>query len=451
MRQILFSLLIAVLLTAAISCSGGGNGVNVLTEPGNLPETSGQAAQNQSHNFWGLWQFIANPEKETLDIVQLRTGDFHINALPFLEPPPLANLTLESLQFNGNIIEADIGLRHPFLGLTEFTGFDVCGIFISNGSVTGFTDPDLRMAGDGDTRLLNPDGLARWWNPAEFPHGKTMFEYKDGLLGTPDDVADYNSTLNGYKYYCDDLEANDPLSNITLERRGLFSAGSKNIRHYTIDISKGLIFNYAVDANWLFPTGDKPWIAPDDFAPEANRPEAYRIEVTELANSLYNDGSNGGGSLSLSIDVYDWYNASLNSVTVESPGNFTAVTSPTPTGGGEGYSTYQVDILNATPPPDSIDLLIGVESDVAGYGDVLPGKPVTAYFSYQAEVLSGEPEIIVTSPNGGETLWMAMSHEITWDSGTGGISDVKIEWSTDDFVSDIETIIDSSLHGCHKG
>jgi len=44
----------------------------------------------------------------------------HLNALKFLDPPALLNLTLEAVQFNGSLISADIGLRHPFLGLTNF-------------------------------------------------------------------------------------------------------------------------------------------------------------------------------------------------------------------------------------------------------------------------------------------------------------------------------------------
>ena len=382
MRQIVFFLMIAALLLVAISCTGGSA---ITPDAGSVTPPAAQVSSN-AHQLWGLWQFVADPEEGTLDIVQLRTGDFHLNALPFLEPPPLVNLTLESLKFNGNIIDADIGLRHPFLGLTEFTGFDVCGIFISNGSITGFADADLRMAGTGDTRLLNPDGYSRWWNPAEFPHGNNISSYKDGLLGTPDSVADYNSTLNAYKYYCDDLGPNDALNKVTLAKRGMFSAGKKNIRHYTIDMSAGLIFNYAVDACWVFPSGSPPWMAPDDFAPDANRPEAWRAKVTEVGNTLWNDGTGSGGDLLLSIDVYDWYNAALNKVKVESPGNFAPVTSTSPISGGAGFSTYEIEILDATPAQGSISLLISIESEAVGYGDLLPGKPVTAYFVYAATV-----------------------------------------------------------------
>ena len=101
--------------------------------------------------------------EDAIDKVELSKtfGEFlqalmnEVNALPFLEPPALVNLTLDSLEFNGNIIDADIGLRHPFIGLTEFTGFDVCGVLISNGSISGFSNPDITIAGNGDTRLLH--------------------------------------------------------------------------------------------------------------------------------------------------------------------------------------------------------------------------------------------------------------------------------------------------------
>ena len=380
------------MVTVMFVVCGCSNGV-----PASMPDADGQEADSQraaSHSSWGVWQFTADPVNHTLDAVQLRAPNMHVNVLVFLEPPPLLNLTLESLEFNGNIIDADIGLRHPFLGLDEFTGFDVCGILISNGSIAGFSDPDLRMAGHGDTRLLNPDGYARWWNPAEFPVNEgTMFSYNDGLLGTPDSHADYNSTINAYKYYCDDLaNPDDPLSVVNIDNRGMFEAGQKNVRHYTIELgAEGMIFNYAVDACWAFPKGSPPWAVPDDFPPVANRPEAWRVDVTEVANTLWNDGSESGGGLTLSLDVYDWYEGDSNTITVESPGNFSAKTTSSPTGSGTGYYTYEFGIIGATPAQTSIDLLISVESNDTGYGGLLPGVTVTAYFTHTSDVASSQP------------------------------------------------------------
>jgi len=439
MRAFILVVTIMVML-AATSCSRGND--NIISPGLKCPKV----VEISSHQLWGLWQFIADPDKAAVDIAQLRSVDMHLNALVFLEPPPLVNLTLESLKFNGNIIEADIGLRHPFLGLTEFTGFDVCGILITNGSVSGFSDTKIKMAGEGDTHLLNPDGYSRWWNPVEFPvNNGTMFSYKDGLLGTPDSKANYNSTINGYKYFCDDLGTNDPLTNVTLEKRGMFSAGKKNIRHYTIEIGDdGLTFNYAVDACWLFPTGSKPWTAPDDFPPGANRPEAWRLGVTELSNSLWNSGTSSGGELHLGIDVYDWFKGNLNSILVESPGNFFPVTVTTPSGEGPGYSTYDIDITSAAPEASGpMDILICVKSEQENFQGFINGINTTAYFIHITQVASG-PQLIVIAPNGGETLWMAMSYEIKWDPGSGGIADVKIEWSSDNFASDIQTIVAST-------
>jgi len=386
MRFFWLPIMVMLITCFAIGCSAG----NAPLEPGIADAKTGQAI---NHYCLGYFQFTANPVAGTLECVPLRETAMHLNALRFLEPPPLLNLTLESLEFNGNIIDADIGLRHPFLGLNEFTGFDVCGMFISNGSKANFDDPELRMAVNGDTRLLNPDGYSRWWNPAEFPHNDTMFGYSDGLLGTPDSTADYNSTLNPYKFYCDNLtDPNADVGSLDPSIRCIFSAGQKNIRHYTIELgSHGLIFNYAVDAAWQFPTGPYPWHVPDDFPPAANRPEAWHASVTEDENTLWNDGTENGGDLSLAMDIWDHYNAGLNTVKVESPGNFTPVINATPVGSGDGCSTYEIDITNATPAEGSIDLLISVECEVTGYGGALEGKPVTAYFMQTVTVDSEHP------------------------------------------------------------
>ena len=381
MRSYILIALIIALVT--LGCSGGGG------SPAS-PDTARESATPQNiHSLWGFWQGVIDPDAQTVEFIPLRMTEFHLNVLPFLEPPPLLFLTLESLEFDGDLIEAGIGLRHPFLGLTEFTGFDVCGIFISNGSISGFTDSDLVMAGEGDTRLLNADGYSRWWNPVDFPMDGTVFSYTDGLLGAPDSFADYNSTVNAYKYFCDDLDdPDDPLDDVTLANRGMFSPGQKNVRHYTIHIGGGLIFNYAIDACWQFPEGDPPFSAPDDFAPEANRSEAWNISITEISNTLYNDGTESGGALSLNVDVYDWQDAGLNTMRVESPGNFAMVESSTPVGGGTGYSTYEIEITSATPDPNEIDLLISVISEQEDFEGFINGVNTTAYFMYTVQVAS---------------------------------------------------------------
>jgi hypothetical protein len=394
-KQILLSGLV-ITLSVIIGCSSGGGGNTIAPdEPAITADTS---AGNQ---LWGLWQFSADLEAQTLDVVPLRTSEVHLNARVFLEPPPLVYLTIESLEFNGDIIEVDIGLRHPFVGLTEFTGFDVCGTLISNGSYGGYADSNIHHAGPGDTYLLNPDGHARWWNPDEFPHNPTTFAYNDGLLGAPDSFADYNSTINGYKYFCDDIaNPDDPLTTVTQENRGMFSAGQKNVRHYSIQIgADGLIFNYAVDANWQFPQGDPPWTAPDDFGPEANRVEPWYIAVNEVANSLYYFNDTGGGGLELSIDVYDWFSSELNTLYVEAANGIISQVGPiSPSGGGEGYSTYSVEIVSAAPvTAGNLDILITIETEEADFQNFIPGATTSAYLVYTTTVADQPPgEFTVT-------------------------------------------------------
>ncbi len=384
MKHALILILLAVLAISTGCSDGDATPVDV--------DKSGSTAANPMHYNWGLWQFIADPVNETLDVVQLREGNMHLNVLPFLEPPPLAYMTLESVEFNGNLIEVDIGLKHPFEGLAKFTGFDVCGILITNGSITGFSDSSIHFAGDGDTRLLNPDGLSRWWNPHEFPLDGSMSGYGDGLLGAPYSQAHFNSTLNGYKFFCDELTNPDaPVSSLDVESRCIFSPGEKNIRHYTIELGgDGLVFNYAIDACWAFPQGSPPWDVPDDFPEKANRAEAWNIVVTENTNTLWNDssgsGGGSGGELTLTVDVWDHYNAGMNTVWVESPGNFSPVGPVSYSDSGDGYATFEIEITSATPAEGSIELLFSVECELIGYQGLLTGKTVTAYFLYSVDV-----------------------------------------------------------------
>ena len=224
-HQLFFLCILMIIAIIVLGCSGSQS--NPVSGIG-ISDCDNAAMNPTSHNNLGLWQFSFDKENGQLDVLPLRAGSLHLNALPFLEPPPYGYIKIESLEVNGNIIDVDIGFRHPFLGLNRYTGFDVCGIFITSGSVSGFSEPGIVLPGDGDTRLLNPDGYSRWWNPTEFPvNNGTIFGYTDGLVGTPHSVGNFNSTLNGYKYFCDDLEADDPLENVTIEGRGMFTPGAK--------------------------------------------------------------------------------------------------------------------------------------------------------------------------------------------------------------------------------
>ena len=62
------------------------------------------------------------------------------------------------------------------------------------------------------------------------------------------------------------------------------------------------------------------------------------------------------------------------------------MTISTPIGGGEGFSTYEADVLSATPKGNSIDIMLEVQSEALGYADVLPSNYVTSYFVHTTSV-----------------------------------------------------------------
>jgi len=398
----------------------------------------------------GLWQFTCDPAAGTVDIAQIRGADMHLNALKFLEPPMNLYLTLESPpKYTGNVLDVDIGLRHPFLGQVQFTGFDACGIFISQGSVTGFpSDPHLKLPGSGDTRLLNADGYTRWWNPTEFPPNPDtpIFGYKDGLLGTPDEMAHFSATLNGYKYFADSLQPDDPVSVQGVETRGVFSPGQKNVRHYKIKLDGGLVFNYAIDANWSYPLGNPPYHAPDDFPPNANRPEAWNISVKEIENTLAYEDSVGAGHLLLNIDVYDWFDAETNQVTAESLTGISPVTASSPIGGGEGYSTYELDLPGTSLTMDGkIELLITVQSDKTGYQGILPGETISAYFIHATEVSGIIPQGLVWILDDEQLLTDTINMDRTPSIHQRTTYDIDIGFTRLQYIPDY----DNSVANCH--
>jgi len=390
-----YACIAAIFILMLIGCSGSGD----------IPSTPDAAVDDipsrldAMHQAWGLWQFEIDPVASSVDVMPIRSAELHLNALHFLEPPVNLYLTLESPpDFSGGVLTLDIGLRHPFLGLNQFTGFDAKGIIIGHGAEVIDELPSLIYAGENDIRLLNADGHIRWWNPSEFlpDPDHPVKGYKDGLLGAPDSLADFTATLNGYKYYCDDLvNPDDTLDVIDPEGRGVFSAGQKNVRTFVIDYAtSGLIFNYAVDASWQFPLGGQPWQVPDDFPEDANQPEPYRIVVNEIGNTLAYDISTGvaAGELNLEINVYDWFHADENIIGAYSADSeLTSATTSTPIGGGVGYSTYALDVTpDGLDSTDDVLLWIAAEcSTPDGYGGILPGETQGMYFKYFVGIEAG--------------------------------------------------------------
>ncbi len=471
-----FNMTLAFLLTFVIlsGCSGGGESRDPLLCDFAPEESIAGSAATACRALWGEWRVAIDPGTCESSIVPLRSSAFHVNTLMFIEPPTGSTMKISNLTVDGTVIDCDITLTHPFPGLNQFAGFDVHGILIADGSLAGFSDPDIILGEPGETRLLNADGLTRWWNPSEFPDNGTMFSYRDGKLGQPDSIWHFAATLNGYKAYADCLGADDPVSKLVSpaipsnQTRALFSPGKPNTRAFSIEFpddgSGGplVVFNYAVDASWE-PVDPVPVNLPDDVPIESNMVEPFLVKVEETLNTLYHaGGDDSGGALGLNINVHDWQGAlgdgtvgeQVMDVYVESPGLLDAPAHALPvdgSGAGETYSTWHVEF---TAEPDSTDdqmLLITVESAFGDWQPDLTGftgtSPLAAYQFAYASVSSEAPTnstLHLIKPNGGESYKQGCPYDIEWESDGDPIDFVKLEYSTDGFVSDINEIIGST-------
>ena len=286
------SVLWIILLTAVVfGCSSKETASPIV--PGEEPRTS---AESHSGTLpLGSWQVVIDPDTGTADIVGLRTSDLILNVLQFLEPPALTKLTVANLVIDpvGKTVEVDVTINHT-LPNTKLKVFDVRGVVFG---------PEVANT-DGLTILTSP------WFFKGVPLG-----YRDGLLGTKDDVANYEGAA-GFKYFCDGLGPDDDLvafmsDPASVANRGVFSQGPNSLtRHYVLDWNDvtypWLVFNYAVYANWAKPQGDPPHELGDYPITTANAQEAVCFTVTETENTLWYSGGSGGGKLSLQLEVWDW-------------------------------------------------------------------------------------------------------------------------------------------------
>lgn len=329
---------------------------------------------DSSRIIWGLWDVIIYKDGRS-EVTPIRQGSFHLNALQFLEPPVLKGLSISDtvVDVPGNLVKTDVVLTHPFPGMNQFMGFDVRGIVLMPGSQIPFSDPSLIFSGPDEPKLLNPDGLTRWWNPKEFP-GTGIFGFKEGLLGKKGGAGVFTATLNGYKYFADGLAPKQKVWEMPANKRGVFSAGASNRRYYEISFgakqSDFLKFQYAIDASWINPSKPNPE-SPMDFPISANAPEGCAISVNIVENVMWwLSGIGKGGHVDLEIKVYTWRPSEIKEVIIDAPG-ITGIpvkaTVVPGSGGGPNeptYSTYTVELLpDALKSSGNKDCLVTVKTD----------------------------------------------------------------------------------------
>ncbi len=374
-RLLLTTLLIVAVVAAFVGCSNNPAGPE--NQEGMSPTYAIAQGSDNGSVLWGLWTIVLDPADP--QVIPLRTAEFNLNILCFLEPPALANLQLISgpnIHPDPQVADVTIGLKHPFVGLTEFTGFDVKGIVVTNGNYYQFRETTNKgnkvKVSNGTTdltypvlQLVNADGYSDCFNPVEYPYDDTWSSYKDGMLGAPDSWAHFSHNVNPYKYFCHGLGEGIKLdtffaSSLNLNNRGVFLAGETNKRTYELKSSKPWteaipVFNYIVAASWDWPSlGTYPWTAPDDFPINANQEEPLFLSVNTSGPGLK---TNGTGSLTVECLVHDWQ-SNPTGVTIDSP--VTASVKDMADGGGGNFS---LAISNETGvPAGSYPILVTAES-----------------------------------------------------------------------------------------
>jgi len=272
-------------------------------------------SQTGNHRLWGEWEIHIDATHTHAEAIPIRSGRFHLNTLKFLEETCTDCLQILGIHKNGDgTTDLMVRLTHPFPGLPQFTGFDVKGIIMFEGSydvpfayaVWPFgerQDPSyfhISAGFAGDPEVLNPDGYSVLWSPW-WPSGSDMeiFNYRQGKYSNGTPTANINAFLNFY----------------TDEERHMFRNDGSVVRIYNIWLPPGpVVAGYAVDACWEPPDVTPVTDPLNDFPVSANQSEPYHFRfVLNNDEVIKEDCCLGSDWLDCSRCRYeyaDWYGES---------------------------------------------------------------------------------------------------------------------------------------------
>ncbi|HEX9745739.1 MAG TPA: hypothetical protein VGB30_09955 [bacterium] len=439
---ILTTVFILIIILAIVGCQGGSRDTAVvpglsgsdspsLTGAGNQPDrVQDKATGTNVRDVWGLFHITIDPDTMQAEVIPLRGSQWHVNVVEFLQKPyPPGSLIVFVDEGSSDVsigyFEVDVTLKHPFPTSPQFRGFDVRGGFLANGeypskydTTATYAHPDPNV--ESTARLLNADGLIRWFNPSEFSlGGLSIFSYIPTALGTSDNTS---AVLNPYKYFSDDFLNSNTKSlslqevDIDTDNRGTFSTTSSITRRYNIQFPLVATvpvfeFSYVVDASYSDPIPDDPAYPVSSFPISANTQELYKLKATDKGGTVYYENSSSfGGHLRFDLELYDWQAmvnstglaGEIGSVIVESPtllgnhGGMVDLTSQFLATAVPGIATSSVanfEIMDATP--NSIEnqmLLFTVTSaDPTDYSNPFDqpypeGAVLAAYFMWEVPI-----------------------------------------------------------------
>lgn len=461
-----FSLVtLGLILFLLISCATGKNSV-VSPDPDlsqNQEITAGQAINTPNTHLLGVYDVRIDPDTMSGEIVPLRTADVTLNVTPFFDYPPMnIGLTIPSFYEGADYwdFDVDFELTHPLPALTQYTLFDVMLVFLGDGSETCPGPYYLKVAGENDQQMLNPDGFTRWFNAQEFQETAVpILAYDPSYLGVPGYTP--SAELNPYKYFTNGLASTatafyyvstHPLT------RGYFSTDAANHRVMEVRFpkSKPLQFQLMVVASWTEPNGlGEPYLL-SNFPPDANAEEALLVDIVDSSDAFYTGGA-FGGYVNLEIKVIDWSADTVGGVIDEYvircysdawSGAYNVDMHPV--GGGGNYDNYEASIpVETLSSNDPLEVWLQIDYNPVRYDNEfdVPNSAngfLTSYFKTEVEIsstISGGIE--VTSPNGGEIFLVGRDYEITWNSSLASPGTVKIEYSKDNFSTPI--LIESAV------
>ncbi len=306
-RYPFFSIAIAILIVAG--CTGAGERLPVAPDCRSTISSDPSGDAGPQRYLLGLWDIRISSDHRTVDVVPDRTASMHMNMVSVLEEDTCTDcLVFETVNnLPGNVLRANLKIRHPYPDNLNLTMFDARGIFISGAKYTFPLSTRSITWGADTTRLLNADGYTLLFNPTEYPEGSWPTPLLTYVQGHYAPGGDMSATLNPYVAYNLD------------QPRCIFEAGSICERTLLLGLPDGdAEFGYAIDACWKEVAGEVTDPI-KDFPPDANCLEPYALEAwIDTEQDL-----SSGGSAKVFVKVFDHQGvSSVSLVTAEAPDLF---------------------------------------------------------------------------------------------------------------------------------
>jgi len=290
MRWLSVLINLTILVGLLVGCAHASE--NPVTPDGNNDGNSGAMTENvpehhDPHRLWGKWSLYFNEDHTKVDLMPVRGARLHLNTMMFLEEYCSNCLKIQEIKNNGDgTINLTVNITHPFQGYPEYTGFDVKGILMFEGSYQFPLSFDwvplpkpyflISWREMGDPEVLNADGYTPRWSPWwDSGSAQPIFNYWPGRFSSGLPTAHLNAYLDFY----------------TDEQRHMFETGKNASRTYKIWLPPGepTVVGYAIEACWEPPINTPVTDPINDFPLTANQSEPYVFKVVMNNGQIITD------------------------------------------------------------------------------------------------------------------------------------------------------------------